>query len=100
MKLSFLDRLKLNIGRRYNLNTLKQIKVTEDFLSLKKDVRDCQNDESYDDCKTKEYMDTLWKTCKCLPFNIRQSNNVQLIYYSHGQKSVMFCVRDLLTRNI
>ena len=51
--------------------------MTEDFLRLKKDVKDCQNDESYDDCKTKEYIDALWKACQCLPFNIRKSINTK-----------------------
>ena len=77
------------------MNTLKQIKVTEDFLSLKKDVRDCQNDESYDDCKTKEYMDALLKACHCLQFNIRSSNNVTLIY--HIYKNIAFMI-NLLPR--
>ena len=79
------------------MNTLKEIKVTENFLSLKKDVRDCQNDESYDDCKTKEYMDALLKACHCLPFNIRNSNNVKLIYTTNLQKHYLDMIH-LLSR--
>ena len=75
----FKDSLKLKIGKKYNLNSVKQINVSEDFLNLGEDIRDCQNDLSYEDCQTKEYIDDLVRKCKCLPFNMRRSNNNVMI---------------------
>ena len=77
----FKDSLKLKIGKKYNLNSVKQINVSEDFLYLGEDIRDCQNDLSYEDCQTKEYIDDLVRKCKCLPFNMRLSNNNVMITY-------------------
>ena len=62
----------------YNLNNIKEIKVTEDFLGLSKTIRRCEKYESYDDCKTKNYIDALMKSCKCLPFAIREADKVIL----------------------
>ena len=68
-----LEPIKLAIGKEYNLNNLKEIQVTEDFLSLDKSVIGCQNEGSIDECKTREYIDALMSQCKCLPFSIRLS---------------------------
>ena len=74
---AILDPLRLTLGKEYNLNTVKEIKVTDEFLSLDKDHRGgCQNDEIKSDCKTKSYRDALLKQCGCLPFNIRVSDLV------------------------
>ena len=69
-----LEPLKLAVGKEYNLNNLKEIQVTEDFLSLDESVIGCQNEESIDECKYREYIDALMSQCKCLPFSIRHSN--------------------------
>ena len=36
--------MKLIGEGEYNLNALKQIKVTDDFLGMDQDVRQCQNE--------------------------------------------------------
>ena len=68
----------------YNLNVLKDIKVTESFLGLDKDVRGCQNDEPYDNCTTRHYLDTILNNCGCLPFMLRPSESDEVLndYYS------------------
>ena len=71
--------MKLKVGHEYNLNNVKEIKVTEDFLTLDKPIINCQNDESLEDCKTRKYIDALNKKCKCLPFAIR--NDDEVIHY-------------------
>jgi len=68
--------LKLKVGHEYNLNNVKEIEVTEDFLTLDKPIIKCQNDESLEDCKTRKYIDALNKKCKCLPFAIRNDDEV------------------------
>ena len=69
----FLEPLRLKLGNEYNFNNVKEIKVTEEFLTLDKNVRNCQNYESLQDCKTRICIDSIVKKCKCLPFSIRSS---------------------------
>ena len=78
VKLFFVEPLRLNVGKEYNLNNIKEIKVTQDFLGLSKTIRRCQNDESQDECKSRKYVDTLMNSCKCLPFAIRDIEKVYL----------------------
>ena len=72
----FLDPLTLTLGKEYNLNTVKEFEVTDDFLSLDFQKIDCQNKESITDCKTRLHREALLTQCKCLPFNIRVSDEV------------------------
>ena len=72
----FLEPLMLKIGNEYNLNNVKEISVTDDFLTLDKTIIKCQNEESLQGCKTRKYIDTLVEHCKCLPFGIRNNNEV------------------------
>ena len=68
--MNFQDPLNLSVGKEYNLNILKEVKVTESFLGLDKDVTQCQNKESYNDCKTKKYVNALIEFCGCIPFSL------------------------------
>ena len=60
----------------YNINNLKEIEVTDSYLGLDQDVRDCQTEESLDKCTTKHYIDSVLLECGCLPLNIIRSNKV------------------------
>ena len=62
----------------YNINVMTETKVTESFLGLDQDVRECQNKEPTENCTTRRYHDTMLRECGCLPFNIRTSNKVYL----------------------
>ena len=62
----------------YNLNTLKEIKVTDSFNGLDKDVRGCQNEEPFQNCTTRRYMDTIIEKCGCRLFHIESSDMVQV----------------------
>ena len=55
---------------------MKEISVTDDFLTLDKTIIKCQNQESLQDCKTRKYIDAMVEQCKCLPFAIRNDNEV------------------------
>ena len=72
----FLEPLLLKIGNEYNLNNVKEISVTNDFLTLDKTITNCQNEESLQDCKTRKYIDTMVEQCKCLSFGIRNNDEV------------------------
>ena len=58
---------------------MKEIEVTEEFLSLEESVIGCQNEGSISDCETRKYVDVLMSQCKCLPFSIRQSDEVKTL---------------------
>ena len=72
----FKDPVNLSVGKEYNLNILKEVRVTESFLGLDKDVIQCQNKQSYNDCKTKKHVDALMKFCGCLPFSLNVKDKV------------------------
>ena len=55
---------------------MKEIKVTDEFLTLDKTVIKCHIDESLQDCKTRKYIDAAIEQCKCLPFAIRYDDEV------------------------
>ena len=51
-----LDSLKLPLDYEYNLNAVKEIQVTDSFLTLDESGRKCQNTETY---KVKIFFMTL-----------------------------------------
>ena len=63
----------------YNLNVMKEVKVTDSFLGLDQVVRGCQNQESLHDCSTRNHIDTYLDKCGCLPFNMKFSQKVNLL---------------------
>ena len=76
------DPLKLPTGREYNLNNVKELKITDEFLTLDKQIIGCQNTESIEECKTREYIDTLMKKCKCLPYSIMMENSKMVFLFA------------------
>ena len=58
------------------MNIIKEEEVTESFLGLDQDVRGCQDDEHYDECTTRHYIETMREQCGCLPLYIRLSDKV------------------------
>ena len=43
----------------YNVDDMKELKVTESFLGLNEEVRDCQDKEAIQNCTTKLYLAAL-----------------------------------------
>ena len=60
----------------YNINILTEMQVTESYLGLEQDVRECQNQEPFFNCTTKYHLQIIQKHCGCLPFNIRLEDKV------------------------
>ena len=50
--------------------------MTDEFLRLDENDRQCQNEESGDECLSRKYVENIMKQCKCLPFNIKLSGKV------------------------
>ena len=59
------------------MNVIKDISVTDSFLSLDKGTRGCQED-SYDECTTRKCRNTFINKCQCLPFQIRLNEEVSI----------------------
>ena len=58
----------------YNVNVLAEIKATEPYLGLDQNIRECQNEEPYYNCTTRNYINNILSQCECLPLNIGVSN--------------------------
>ena len=61
----------------YNLNVIKEITVTDSFLSMADEVRECHEEETFDECVTEKYMEVLKAECDCLPLNLRIHDEVK-----------------------
>ena len=57
------------------LNVIKEILVTDSFLSSNEQIRGCQ-EESTDECTTRKYKKIILNECNCLPFQIRLNEEV------------------------
>ena len=68
--------MKLVGEGEYNLNILKEIKVTDSYLGLDPSIKGCQNTETLEKCTTRYYIDNLIAQCKCVPFNMGQMARV------------------------
>ena len=55
---------------QYNLNALKEIRVTDSYRGLDQDIKGCQDEEPILNCKTRHYIDSMLKQCGCLPFRM------------------------------
>ena len=55
----------------YALTDIKQIKVTEDFLTLGEEKTKCQDMEEYDHCLTRIYGHKMIDICGCSPLSLK-----------------------------
>ena len=69
---------------QYNLHSMAETSVTDSFLELDENTRNCQNIETYDDCNTRINLKNMVEKCGCLPLSLRMSEEVKL------QKKKMF----------
>ena len=74
----YVDPVTLTGEGQYNFNSIKQIDVTESFLSINQEFTKCQNKEPLEDCTTRYYLSEVKKKCGCLPYAISQMDKVQL----------------------
>ena len=70
--------MQLDLEIEYNLNVIKEITVTDPFLSMDREVRNCEEDETLDECVTSNYINSLEEKCKCLPINLRLNDKVHI----------------------
>ena len=68
----------------FNLNALKEIKVTESYFALDEEDRKCQdNNYPIQNCSTDHYVEAMINQCGCLPLKMGFRNKVSYtIQYS------------------
>ena len=74
------DPVRLMGEFQFNLQSLKEIKVSDSFLTLDVDSQKCQNIETYNDCKTRLYIKNMTQVCGCLPLSHIMSEEVCYMY--------------------
>ena len=82
---------------QYNLQSLKEIVVTDSFMGLARDARKCQNIETVDECTTRLYVENFRQQCGCLPLTLKMSEKVQC---SSVLQRIMKMGRIRITNNI
>ena len=53
------------------MSSIKEIRVSGDFLSLDQDTINCQTETSVNNCTTAGYLTALLDHCSCLPLSLR-----------------------------
>ena len=94
---SFLDPVRFYGEGQYNLHSLKEIIVTDSFMGLERDARNCQDMETYNDCITRQYIEKIRNKCDCIPLSLNNiTAKVQILAptRSSGSSSVRVSVRD------
>ena len=71
------------------MNSVKEVKVTDDFLTMNPEIRNCQELETFEDCTTRKYINKLENECHCVPYNLRDfSRTNQVVEPMHRVKDV------------
>ena len=73
--------MKLIGEGEYNLNILTEIKITDSYLGLDQETRECQNEEPFYNCTTRTYLENVLRECGCLPANFIISKVSYVRYY-------------------
>ena len=94
---STVEPVQLTGEGEYNLNSIKEEEVTQSFLGMDQSVRGCQNEEHYDECTTRQYIENLRENCDCLPLSIALSDQVaiflnQIMFQSYSNAGP--CLQD------
>ena len=58
----------------FNLNVLKEVEVTDAYLGMNIEKRNCQIKEPFDDCTTRTIVENILNECMCLPLDIGHIN--------------------------
>ena len=78
----YVEPVKLIGEGRYNLNDVKEIKVTDAYLNMDSEERRCQNEEEMDKCTSRQYRDKILNQCACLPLRILDNDQVNRLVNS------------------
>ena len=73
-----IEPLKLSLDMEHYLNVIKEISVTDSFLSSNELMKGCQ-EESTDECTARKYRKSFLNQCNCLPLQLRWNEEVHSI---------------------
>ena len=71
----FIEPLTFDGEGNYALSNVKEFDVTEGFLNLGEEVTECQDQESFEECNTRKYLQLARKECGCTPFSLSHLND-------------------------
>ena len=92
--------LKLSVDKQYNLNNIKEISVTKDFLTLGADVTNCQNIESLQECRRKLNIEAFMVECGCLPFSMGIVDRVNILKYKIFVTQIFIMILYFVTKTM
>ena len=81
-KCYYLVPIRMHGEGSYQLTSVKDVQVTQEFLSLNIKDRKCQHDTTLDGCRTKMYLAKMRNICHCFPFSIWTQEKVFFVEYS------------------
>ena len=55
----------------YSLDSVKEVRITEDFKTLTESQKKCQTHETYEHCLTNQIRTKTIKNCDCIPFELQ-----------------------------
>ena len=61
---NYLVPLRVHGEGHYQLTSVKDVKVTQEFLSLNIEDKKCQHETTLDECRTKMYLSKIRNICK------------------------------------
>ena len=63
-------------GGEYNI-VLEKVSVTESYLGLKEEARNCrESEEDYQQCVSQNYVQSVTEKCQCLPLSMSLNKKV------------------------
>ena len=85
---------------KYNLNAVKEIKVTASYLDLDMEDKGCQDVEPLEECTSRHYIDMLLNHCGCLPLRTIISKKVHTsILFKQSINTFSFRTPCVLQKN-
>ena len=69
MSYFYIDFLRLAPGWNYNLNVVKDIRVSDAYMSLDDSIRLCSS-ESYESCFSRIHLERITQQCGCIPLHL------------------------------
>ena len=64
----------------FALTDVKQIVVTNSFLGLDRDVKNCQNEEAFEHCSSQTFLQEVSSRCHCIPYSLKDFSNSQVYF--------------------
>ena len=87
-------------GGEYNI-VLEKVSVTESYLGLKEEVRNCQDsEEDYQHCVTQNYVQRVREKCQCLPLSISLNKKVGTLSLLENNTSISLRVQFVIHGNL